>query len=285
MKSNLTKFALSAALVLAITLTLSCSGDNDDNNGGSSSPSSSPSGGDSSPSGGTSGGSSSPSGSSPSSGTSCKLVDTRDSKSYKCTKIGTQTWMAENLSYNATGSKCYGEGELKIIGFDDDYNRIEAPKYTPAEIQDYCNKYGRLYNYETAKEAACPSGWRLPSSTDWDKLVNFVCDAENLVECGMYTSYLFYLQDSWNSYSNDKYGFSALRGGYGEYEDGYYGYTEAYDSFYDSGSGVWWSSTDRSLNDEYQMFFFLIGNMNTGCYKNGNRAKNNCLSSIRCIQN
>jgi uncharacterized protein (TIGR02145 family) len=32
-----------------------------------------------------------------------------------------------------------------------------------------CEKYGRLYSLEKAKEA-CPEGWRLPSTEDWDKL-------------------------------------------------------------------------------------------------------------------
>jgi uncharacterized protein (TIGR02145 family) len=92
--------------------------------------------------------------------------DSRDGKTYKTVKIGNQTWMAENLNYNAKGSKCYGEGgkvyyELK--------GENSEKTLSNNEIQANCTKYGRLYDWETAK-TVCPAGWHLPSRAEWNLL-------------------------------------------------------------------------------------------------------------------
>jgi uncharacterized protein (TIGR02145 family) len=57
-------------------------------------------------------------------------------------------WMAENLNYDAgNGSWCYDNSSSN------------------------CDKYGRLYDWETAKRVA-PAGWHLPSDSEIETLLN-----------------------------------------------------------------------------------------------------------------
>jgi len=123
------------------------------------------------------------------------FTDSRDGNKYKVVKIGTQTWMAENLNYNASGSKCYNNNTA------------------------YCEKYGRLYNWATAMKA-CPAGWHLPSKKEWEVLTAETEDKYLKATSG------------WNSgnsgYGVDAFGFSALPGGYG-------GLDGSFGSIYDLG--------------------------------------------------
>jgi uncharacterized protein (TIGR02145 family) len=171
-----------------------------------------------------------------------------DIANYRTVKIGTQTWMAENLNYNVSGSKCYGEGG----------------QVCNSEVQANCNKYGRLYDWSTAM-TACPSGWHIPSHEEWKTLIDFVGDPETAGTKLKATS-------GWASYSGvpagtDIYGFSALPGGYSS-SDGSFNYGLRR-------HGYWWSSSDWywTMDNHREQF---------GWYSDSDAKKR--LYSVRCLK-
>jgi len=146
------------------------------------------------------------------------FTDTRDGQTYKTVKIGTQTWMARNINYQTkSGSWCYKNSA------------------------DSCNKYGRLYDWNTVK-TVCPKGWKLPSNEEWNGLVATVGGEE--IAGNKLKS-----KSGWNENGNgtDNYGFSALPGGT-RYFDGYFGYAGY--------NGFWWTATEYS--DGYAYYRFMI---------------------------
>jgi uncharacterized protein (TIGR02145 family)/uncharacterized repeat protein (TIGR02543 family) len=164
------------------------------------------------------------------------FTDSRDGKTYKKVVIGTQTWMAENLNYNATGSQCYGS------------------------ITNNCTTYGRLYTWETAK-SACPSGWHLPSNSEWATLVTYA--GGQGTAGGKLKS-----KTGWNG--TDDYGFSGLPGGLGG----------GGSSFGLLGSkAVWWSTTEMNASAVYTRGIDDEGNW----VFQGEDNKANLLS-IRCVE-
>ncbi|MDR2581100.1 MAG: fibrobacter succinogenes major paralogous domain-containing protein [Fibromonadaceae bacterium] len=111
------------------------------------------------------------------------LHDSRDGKTYKTIKIGKQTWMAENLNFDAGGSACYNNNSSN------------------------CTAYGRLYNWNTAL-TVCPSGWRLPTDAEWTALTNHA--GSNAGTKLKANSSLWFTNTG-----TDDFGFSALPGGIG----------------------------------------------------------------------
>jgi len=167
------------------------------------------------------------------------LTDNRDGKKYKTVTIGTQIWMAENLNYEAKGSKCY----------DNDSSN--------------CQKYGRLYDWNTAKEA-CPSGWHLPSKEEWtiDGYVGGETAGKKLKS-----------KSGWNGDGNgtDNYGFSAPPGGYGRSDD-------SFDSF--GIGGYWWSSASELNSDDAYYRSIGYDGDNANWFSNAK----SLLFSVRCVQ-
>jgi uncharacterized protein (TIGR02145 family) len=168
------------------------------------------------------------------------FTDPRDGKTYKTVTIGNQVWMAENLNYEASGSKCYDNN--------------------PANDQ----KYGRLYDWETAKRA-CPPGWHLPSDAEWTTLTDFVGGSST-------AGTKLKSANGWNSNGNgtDEYGFSALTGGYGRSNGSFNGVGKL---------GWWWSATEDNASNAYSRDMY-VGLANVGRSSSGKAS----FFSVRCVK-
>jgi len=171
---------------------------------------------------------------------------------YKSVKIGKQTWMAENLAYNAPGSRCYEDNIT------------------------YCYKYGRLYDWKTAMKA-CPKGWHLPSQAEWATLDNFVSAGTK-----EFTGKKLKAASGWQKSGNgeDAFGFSALPGGYWDYSGG--GTQQGY--FHIGYHGYWWSATEYDASKAWtsimssDAIFMRVNSAISSWNKNN-------LFSVRCIKN
>jgi len=167
-------------------------------------------------------------------------------ETYQTIVIGTQTWIARNLNYNANGSVCYNNSTAN------------------------CTKYGRLYNWATAK-TICPPNWHLPSAEELVALITYVESNKNCTNCaGMY---LKAKKSGWiDSKVNglDSYGFSALPGG--EYSE------SSFNGI--GGQGTWWSSSENGNQSGAGAMRMLYADIAVSIY---GPVKSNFFS-VRCIQ-
>jgi uncharacterized protein (TIGR02145 family) len=134
-----------------------------------------------------------------------ELVDSRDGQSYKTIKIGNQTWMAENLSFQF----------LSGVGFCYD------------DLDSNCTVYGSLANSLNAMDV-CPWGWHTPSLEEWQELIDFV-GGDSLAGAALLAQ---------SEGGLDTYGFSALLGGKRSY-------VAPYPSYMLGEAGFWWTATQN----------------------------------------
>lgn len=183
-------------------------------------------------------------------GTFGTFKDERDDAVYKTVRIGTQTWMAENLK------TVVSEGETTCLD-----NSLAN-----------CSEFGRFYSWKAA-EKACPAGWHLPSKEEFMELYDYIKDhgygydvGESLMDVA-----------AWNSSLNkrDLYGFTALPVGY--YHD---------EMFSERKYAIFWSSTkvnSTAAEDGLDSYYGLYLNES---YNDANLDpfKENYGASIRCVK-
>jgi uncharacterized protein (TIGR02145 family) len=189
------------------------------------------------------------------------FTDSRDGRKYRAVTIGGKTWMAENLNYQADSSRCYNDSD------------------------SYCEKYGRLYDWDAAMKV-CPAGWHLPSISEWDRLGQA---AGGIVkpdstrgkhdrnwfiswhEAGLKLKAGSGWRDNVNG--TDEYGFSALPGGYRFNYGG---------RFKNAGSyGYWWTATEFDAhNADFQEMKYAAGvGYGASDFNNKDHGR-----SVRCVK-
>ena len=195
------------------------------------------------------------------------LTDSRDGQTYRTVKIGTQTWMAENLNYAYTGVP-YKYGS----------STSDSTSWCYKNDSENCAKYGRLYTWAATMDSVgewstngkgcgynmicsptypvrgvCPEGWHLPSNDEWRALI--VAVDSSITEYTYPNTACSKLRSqtgwnvSWRDSGNgtDAFGFSALPAGYRRDNWGYYNV---------GGSAIFWSSNEVDSYFAYQMYLY-----------------------------
>lgn len=156
-----------------------------------------------------------------------------DGNIYTTVKIGTQTWMVENLKTTR-----FRNGDpIPMVSDNSAWSTTESAAYC-----DYDNMftngllYGHLYNWYAANDSRniAPAGWHVPSVDEWSELKEYLIVngynfdnsrsgnyiAKSLASRSMWNSSTLVGSPGKNQLLNNSTGFNALPGGYRYGESG-----------------------------------------------------------------
>jgi uncharacterized protein (TIGR02145 family) len=153
-----------------------------------------------------------------------------DGTNYPVVQIGTQFWMAKNLA-----TIHYKDGtSVPHVMDKETWSGLTTGAYCFYDINaTNLEIYGRLYNWFAVnnKSSLCPAGWHIPTNGEWLTLCEYAGGVTNAG--GNLKSTI--LWNSPNTNATNKFGFSALPGGYRN-KDGNYMYLKE--------QGNWWTATE-----------------------------------------
>ncbi len=143
---------------------------------------------------------------------------THGGKTYNTVQIGTQCWFKENLNIGT-----------RIDGTQEQTNNSIIEKYCYDNLESNCDVYGGLYQwnelmqYETADGAPglCPSGWHIPTHSEWSTLVSFL--GGESIAGGKLKETGFSHWQSPNTGATNETGYTALPGGLNSTANGFGG--------------------------------------------------------------
>ncbi len=187
---------------------------------------------------------------------------------YNTIRIGTQTWMAENLRT----TKLTDGSDIPNVTANDEWKRLQTPGYCWYLNDDkYMKIYGALYNwYAVSSDKLCPDGWHVPRYDEWTTLFSFIGNNYEVANKLRETGNTHWVNTD-ASVSNST-GFTALPGGWRNIDNINFG-----DLGY---AGTFWAVPEAEGNINTTMFFFQ-GSLE-GIFFAEN-SKNSGLS-VRCIK-
>jgi len=168
-------------------------------------------------------------------------VNDIDGNYYNHVKIGTQTWLAEDLKVTHLND---GTPVPQVA----DHNEWVLSA-TPAwcwyanDSINYSFPRGKLYNWFTVSTGKlCPSGWHVPSDNEWRTLQNYL-GGDTFAGGKLKTTGTLFWRPPNNGATNET-GFSAIPGGYRD-GSGMFSYVTIFDRWwstdeYSSGAGNCW---------------------------------------------
>lgn len=103
--------------------------------------------------------------------TTAETVTDIDGNVYKTVKIGTQTWMAENLRVTK-----YSNGTIIPSLYNTSSNTLKNGGY--ADYNNNYNNHGYFYDWYAVSNSQniAPNGWHVPSATEWDSFSKYSGD-------------------------------------------------------------------------------------------------------------
>ena len=179
-------------------------------------------------------------------------VTDEDGNTYGTIGIDRQVWMSVNLK-----TTLYNDGTaIPFISDSLNWALDSEPAYCWYRDNEamYKDTYGALYNWATVNtNKLCPVGWRVPSKSDWDQLVEFIIAEGNDVGMSLRA------ESGWVNDENgtNDYGFTALPGGHIIPDAASESYLGA------EWAGYWWSTTEWEHNGDpdYNAYILYIMRM------------------------
>jgi uncharacterized protein (TIGR02145 family) len=222
-----------------------------------------------------------------------------DGNAYATVSIGTQCWTVTNLkvtTYNDGTTiplnNTYTSGTVSTV-----WQGLTTGAYTiygnESSTGANATNYGFLYNWYAAKGVStsgsttykniCPTGWHVPTDSDWNKLVKFIdsgadTSSTSLTQSPNAGGKLKSTSTLWNtetppSPGTDNFGFTGLPGGIRS-NVGSFNLIR--------GSAFFWSATESDFLNAYTRY---LDSYDGGAYRNSpSSIKKSVGASVRCLK-